>query len=181
MLSGLSSARLVCRTRRMNTSSIDRYKNHRFPVEINSHAVWLYFRCCLSYRDVEELLFARGVTVTYEAIRQWCRKFGQSYGKQLRRQQPRLGDKWHLDERKQTLVARGPYRYVRHTMYARVIPFFAGAPLVLGSWYGMVLLPILVPVLAVRCVPEERMLMAGLDGYSDYLTRVRYRLIRGVC
>ena len=50
------------------------YKRHRFPAEIISHGVWLYFRFCLSYRDVEELLFARGVTVTYEAIRKWCRE-----------------------------------------------------------------------------------------------------------
>jgi putative transposase len=74
------------------------YKNHRFPVEIISHAVWLYFRFCLSFRDVEELLFERGVVVTYEAIRQWCRKFGQQYANQLRRRRPRPGDKWHLDE-----------------------------------------------------------------------------------
>ena len=62
----------------MTIPPINRYKNHRFPVEIISHAVWLYFRFCLSYRDVEELLFARGVIVTYEAIRKWCRKFGQA-------------------------------------------------------------------------------------------------------
>jgi putative transposase len=96
--SGLSRARLVCHTRRMNTSSINRYKNHRFPVEIISHAVWVYLRFCLSYRDVEELLFARRVTVTYEAIRKWYRKFGQSYANQFRRRRPKLGDKWHLDE-----------------------------------------------------------------------------------
>jgi putative transposase len=65
---------------------------------ISSHAVWLYFRFCLSYRDVEELLFARGVTVTYEAIRRWCRKFGQAYANQLRRRYPQPGDKWQLDE-----------------------------------------------------------------------------------
>ncbi len=53
----------------MNTPCLNRYKHHRFPAEIISHAVWLYFRFCLSYRDVEALLFARGVTVTYEAIR----------------------------------------------------------------------------------------------------------------
>jgi putative transposase len=53
----------------MNPSSITRYKHHRFPAEIISHAVWLYFRFCLSYRDVEELLFVRGVIVSYEAIR----------------------------------------------------------------------------------------------------------------
>ena len=74
------------------------YKNHRFPAEIISHAVWLYFRFCLSYRDVEELLFARGVTVTYEAIRKWCRKFGQAYANELRHRRPKPGDKWHLDE-----------------------------------------------------------------------------------
>jgi putative transposase len=83
----------------MNTpASTDRYKNHRFPIEIISHAVWLYYRFCLSYRDVEELLFVRGVIVSYEAIRKWCRKFGQTYANQLRRRRPKPGDKWHLDE-----------------------------------------------------------------------------------
>jgi putative transposase len=77
----------------MNTSLTDRYKHHRFPVEIISHGVWLYYRFCLSYRDVEELLFVRGVTVSYEAIRKWCRKFGQQYANQLRRRRPRPGDK----------------------------------------------------------------------------------------
>ena len=74
------------------------YKRHRFPPEIIAHAVWLYFRFALSYRDVEELLAERGVIVTYETVRQWCRKFGQSYANALRRQRPRPGDKWHLDE-----------------------------------------------------------------------------------
>src|ERR671911_1974846 len=76
----------------------ERYKHHRFPSEIISHGVWLYFRFCLSFREVEELLFERGVTVTYETIRQWCRKFGQDYANQIRRRRPRPGDKWHLDE-----------------------------------------------------------------------------------
>ena len=53
-----------------------RYKNHRFPGEIISHGVWLYYRFTLSYRDVQELL-ERGIDVTHEAIRQWCLKFGQ--------------------------------------------------------------------------------------------------------
>lgn len=74
------------------------YKGHRFPQEIIAHAVWLYFRFSLSYRDVEELLAERGVVVTYETVRQWCLKFGQSYANQLRRRRARLGDKWHLDE-----------------------------------------------------------------------------------
>jgi putative transposase len=74
------------------------YKHHRFPGEIISHAVWLYFRFPLSHRDVEELLLVRGVIVSYEAIRKWCRKFGQRYANQLRRRRPRPGDTWHLDE-----------------------------------------------------------------------------------
>jgi hypothetical protein len=97
LLGGLSSAHLVCHTRPMSTPSTNRYKNHRFPVEIISHAVWLYFRFCLSYRDVEELLLARGVIVTYEAIRKWCQKFGQAYANQLRRRRPKPGDQWHMD------------------------------------------------------------------------------------
>jgi putative transposase len=89
----------VWHTRSMKTAMpANPYKHHRFPAEIISHAVWLYFRFCLSYRDVEELLFARGVTVTYEAIRQWCHKFGQRYAHQLRHRRPKPGDTWHLDE-----------------------------------------------------------------------------------
>ena len=76
----------------------ERYKNHRFPGEIISHGVWLSYRFTLSYRDVEELLFERGITVSHEAIRQWCRKFGQDYANRLRRRRPQPGDKWHLDE-----------------------------------------------------------------------------------
>jgi putative transposase len=83
----------------MNTTrSTNPYQHHRFPAEIISHGVWLYFRFCLSYRDVEELLFSRGVLVTDEAIRKWCRKFGQQYANHLRHRRPRPGDKRHLDE-----------------------------------------------------------------------------------
>ena len=89
---------LVCHTRRMSLPAPNRYKNHRFPAEIISHGVWLYYRFCLRYRDVEELLFVRGVTVSDEAIRTWCHKFGQQYANQLRRRRPRPGDKWHLEE-----------------------------------------------------------------------------------
>ena len=86
------------------------YKNHRFPVEIISHTVWLYFRFCLSFRDVEELLFERGVVVTYEAIRKWCRQFGQEYANQLRRRRPRPGDKEHMDEG--FLTIKGEHHYL---------------------------------------------------------------------
>ncbi|BCL79095.1 IS6 family transposase [Ktedonobacteria bacterium brp13] len=74
------------------------YKGFRFPPEIISHAVWLYFRFSLSFRDVEELLAQRGIVVTYETVRQWRLKFGQTYANELRRRRPRCGDKWHLDE-----------------------------------------------------------------------------------
>ena len=68
------------------------YSSYRFPAEIISHAVWLYFRFTLSFRDIEELLAARGVVVTYEAVRQWCLKFGHQYAKEIRRRRPRPGD-----------------------------------------------------------------------------------------
>jgi putative transposase len=74
------------------------YKGFRFPPEIISHAVWLYFRFSLSFRDVEELLAQRGIGVTYETVRQWCLKFGQTYANELRHRRPRCGDKWHMDE-----------------------------------------------------------------------------------
>jgi putative transposase len=79
-------------------ADLERYKNRRFPAEIMSHGVCLYDRFTLSYRDVEELLFERGITVSREAVRQWCRKFGQDYANQLKRRRAQLGDKWHLDE-----------------------------------------------------------------------------------
>ncbi len=95
----LLATRMVWQSCGMSTvTPATRCKNHRFPAEIISHAVWLYFRFCLSFRDVEELLLERGVVVTYEAIRKWCRKFGQQYANQLRRRRPRPGDKWHIDE-----------------------------------------------------------------------------------
>ena len=75
-----------------------RYKGYRYPIEVIGHAVWLYHRFTLSLRDVEELMLARGVVVTYETIRSWCAKFGPDYAAQLRRRRPRPGDKWHLDE-----------------------------------------------------------------------------------
>src|SRR4030095_2421865 len=81
-------------------ANTERYKNHRFPGEIIRHGVWLYYRFTLSYRDVEELLFERGVSVSHEAVRQWCRKFGQDYANQLKRRRAQPGDKWHLDVRR---------------------------------------------------------------------------------
>ena len=74
------------------------YKRHRFPAEIISHCVWLYFRFSLSYCDVDEMMSERGVLLSHEAVRYWCRKFGQAYANQLRRRRPRPSDKWHMNE-----------------------------------------------------------------------------------
>ena len=85
------------------------YRGYRFPPEIISHAVWLYHRFCLSFRDVEELLAKRGIIVTYESIRLWCLKFGPKYARTLKRHQGRLGDTWHLDELFLTIQGRRQY------------------------------------------------------------------------
>ena len=55
------------------------YRGYRFPPAIISHAVWLYHRFCLSFRDAEDLLAERGLVVTYETIRHWCQTFGPAY------------------------------------------------------------------------------------------------------
>jgi putative transposase len=74
------------------------YHGYRFPPTIISHAVWLYHRFCLSLRDVEDLLAERGITVSYESIRQWCNRFGPEYARKPKRRQGRQGDTWYLDE-----------------------------------------------------------------------------------
>ncbi|MFC3859482.1 IS6 family transposase [Deinococcus antarcticus] len=71
---------------------------HRFPRSIIQHAVWLYHRFTLSYRDIEELLFQRGIQVSHETIRDWCDKFSPNLSKELRKREPRRGSRWHLDE-----------------------------------------------------------------------------------
>jgi protein-S-isoprenylcysteine O-methyltransferase Ste14 len=80
-------------------------------------------------------------------------------------------------ERGQTVISTGPYRYVRHPMYAGGLLLFLGTPLLLGSWYGLMLVVLLVLVIAVRAVLEERVLRDELPGYAAYMTQVRYRLI----
>ena len=80
------------------TSQLPSYHGYRFPREIISHAVWLYHRFGLSFRDAEDLLAQRAIIVTYETIRQWCRTFGPVYARTLRRRRGRMGDTWHLDE-----------------------------------------------------------------------------------
>ena len=82
----------------MTSAAKSPYAGYRFPGEVISHAVWLYFRFPLSLRMVEEMLAARGIDVSHETVRQWARKFGQDFANQIRRRLPSPGDKWHLDE-----------------------------------------------------------------------------------
>src|SRR5215207_1624310 len=74
------------------------YARHQFPPEVIRHAVWLYLRFTLSYRDVEELLAERGLDISYETVRRWVLKFGPGFARNLRQLRPRPADTWHLDE-----------------------------------------------------------------------------------
>ena len=85
------------------------YRCHRFPAEIIQHAVWLYCRFSLSFRDVEDLLAERGLDISYETVRRWVLKFGRKYAHQLRRFRPRPDDRWHLDEMFVTIRGKRMY------------------------------------------------------------------------
>jgi protein-S-isoprenylcysteine O-methyltransferase Ste14 len=81
------------------------------------------------------------------------------------------------EERGQTVISTGPYHYVRHPMYAGGLLLFLSTPLLLGSWYGLLLYLLVLPGLAVRAVMEERVLRKQLPGYAAYVAQVKYRLI----
>ncbi|RXH34821.1 methyltransferase family protein [Bradyrhizobium zhanjiangense] len=83
-------------------------------------------------------------------------------------------------ERAQHVISTGPYAYVRHPMYSGMVLFFTGVPLLLGSWWGLAMIPLFIALFAVRIPIEERTLREGLPGYADYAARVRYRLVPGV-
>ena len=74
------------------------FKRHRFPADVIRHAVWLYFRFSLSLRDVQEMLAARGIEVSYETIRCWTRELGPLIARRLRKRRPAPSPRWHLDE-----------------------------------------------------------------------------------
>ena len=90
-------------------SPAPRYHGYRFLSEIISHAVWLYHRFGLSFRDVEDLLAERGITVSYETIRQWCQAFEPDYARRLRCRRERMGDTWYLGELFVTIQGRRQY------------------------------------------------------------------------
>ncbi|MFZ0116900.1 MAG: isoprenylcysteine carboxylmethyltransferase family protein [Xanthobacteraceae bacterium] len=83
-------------------------------------------------------------------------------------------------ERGQHVITTGPYRFVRHPMYAGAILLFVGTPLLLGSWYGLIGAAIIMALFCVRITIEERTLRAELEGYTEYAAGVPYRLIPGV-
>ncbi len=85
------------------------YRRHRFPPLIIQHAIWLYLRFTLSFRDVEELLAERGIDVSNESIRRWVLKFGHLYAWRLRRRRPKPNDQWHLDEMFVTIRGKRMY------------------------------------------------------------------------
>jgi len=80
------------------TTSPNPYRGFRFPAEVIEHAVWLYHCFSLSLRDVELILVARGIVVSYESIREWGLRFGRLFANTLKRRRPKPGNKWHLDE-----------------------------------------------------------------------------------
>src|SRR5271155_2847179 len=82
------------------------FARHQFPPVVIRHAVWLYARFTLSYRDVEDLLAERGLDVSYETVRRWVLKFGPLFGRKLRRQRPRPTSTWHLDEMAMMIAGR---------------------------------------------------------------------------
>jgi putative transposase len=90
-------------------NDVVRYPRYRFPSAIISHAVWLYYRFTLSFRDVEDLLAHRDITVSYESIRHWCETFGLDYARRLRQRAGPVGDTWHLDELFVTIRGRRQY------------------------------------------------------------------------
>ncbi len=85
------------------------YSRHRFPPDVIRHAVWLYFRFTLSFRDVEDLMAERGIELSYDTIRCWTQKFGQLFARNLRRSRSRPTARWHLDEMVVKISGQGMY------------------------------------------------------------------------
>jgi hypothetical protein len=96
------------------------YRRYRFPPEIIQHAIWLYLRFTLSYRDVEELLAERGLDISYETVRRWVLKFGPAIARRLRQRRRRPSDRWHLDEMVVRIV--GERMYLRDSRHAGSAP-----------------------------------------------------------
>jgi putative transposase len=101
------------------------YHGYRFPSEIISHAIWLYHRFCLSFREFEDLLAERGIFVSYETIRSWCNKFGPTYARMIKRPRGSLGDTWYMDE-VYIVTVRGECRYLWRAVDQESLPHERG-------------------------------------------------------
>ena len=95
------------------------YRRHRFPPEIIQHAIWLYLRFTLSYRDVADLLAERGLGISYETVRRWVLKFGPAIARRLRQRRPRPSDRWHLNEMVVRIAGERMYLWVPWMTRAR--------------------------------------------------------------
>jgi len=95
------------------------FARHQFPPDVIRHAVWLYLRFTLSYRDVEDMLAERGLDLTYETVRRWVTKFGPMFAKELRKRRPRPTSRWHLDEMVVKIAGKRNGFGVRWTRKAR--------------------------------------------------------------
>jgi hypothetical protein len=103
---GFVTATVALSVRRVRWRMTISFARHQFPPEIIRHAVWLYVRFTLSYRDVEDLLAERGLDVSYETVRRWVLKFGPLFARELRRRRPRPTSTWHLDEMAVVIAGR---------------------------------------------------------------------------
>ena len=149
------------------TSQRPSYRGYRFSPAIISHAVWLYHRFGLSFRDVEDLLAERGITVTYEAIRHRCRMFGRAYARRLRHRRGRQGDTWHLDELFVKIQGRQQYlwRARRRARHPR--------PVAAQSAGGHTVLPHAVATTRPRAAPADHGQAAQLLGGAPHRDAVR--------
>ena len=93
------------------------YKRHRFHPSMISYAVWVYYRFNLSFRDVEDLLAERGITVSYESIRLWCTKFGRIYANRLKRKHRGFGDTLNQRSKSKTF----PLSMLKYEIYSTVV------------------------------------------------------------
>ena len=112
------------------------YRRHRFPPVVIQHAVWLYLRFTLSYRDVEDLLAERGLDISYETVRSWVLKFGPVIARRLRQHRPRPSNRWHLDEMVVRTAGSGCTSGALSIMRARCSTCWSSLAATAGRHYG---------------------------------------------
>ena len=142
------------------------YKRHRFPPDVISYAVWLYYRFNLSHRDIEDLLAERGITVSYESIRLWCIKFGSLYARRLKRKHQGYGDTFFIDEVFVKINGKQHYLWRAVDQDGEVVDVFLQARL-RDSWVPMPLCPICLTLVGIKSVPSITVisgLMRSLNG-----------------